>query len=565
MPPVGYEGLKHSSHRVQLAHKYFSTRTRRFLTLEPHEAEQRADALAIAMTGGLQLVAITLDASENAQEIFETLNARMTPLQPTDLIKNYLFQRLTKEGQDVESSYMEFWQPFESGFWEEELAQGRIVRQRLSVYFNYWLEMMTLEDIPAKDLFREFKKFCEHRWEGTTLELLKDLADSAEAFETINVAVAGTESIEGIELSVYRFLAMDLSIVWPVVLWLLRHSPKTKDGQEQAKAALRHLESWMVRRVIAGGRSQSYAQTVLRLLKQLGQQPEVSSEETVMEFLRKETAATSYWPNDDEIQNAIRNTAVYKVITQARVRVLLEALEDDARGYTISTARKAPSRVKRRVLQVEHIMPQEWQENWPLSPSGDSEMRDLSVQKLGNLSILPAKFNASVSNGNWDHKKKAFAKHATELLNSAVSQFEGWSEEEIEAGSHRLGQRILAIWPAPTGLADRIATVSDPSVQAIFATITLQDLVEAQLLNVGDELYFRRVSRGDEYRVFITPDFNLETKDGKLFSSLSAAAFQLTGSSFNGWTTWTLSRTGQTLDEKRQEMVQLMSIPAELN
>jgi hypothetical protein len=42
----------------------------------------------------LQLEVIQLEADEDSQEIFETLNARDTPLTAADLIKNFVFQRL---------------------------------------------------------------------------------------------------------------------------------------------------------------------------------------------------------------------------------------------------------------------------------------------------------------------------------------------------------------------------------------------------------------------------------------------------------------------------------------
>ena len=564
-PPVDYDALKHAKHRVQLAHRYFATRTRRFLQSNESSMETNAEALAVAITAGLQIVAITLEASENAQEIFETLNARMTPLEPTDLIKNYLFQKLLSEGYDLESTYVDLWQPYETVFWEEKLVLGRIERQRLSVFFGYWLEMMTLEEIPAKDLFREFKKFSEQRWQGTTHELLKELAISAESFESISNSVAGTGSIEGVDLIVYRFLAMDLSIVWPVVLWLLRHSDDSESGRSDAAEALRALESWMVRRVLAGGRSQNYAQTILRLLIRLGHAEPGTSVQTVTDFLRGESAQTSYWPSDSEVRNAVRVTAVYKALTQARVRVLLEALEDDARGFTSPTPTRASSRIERRILQVEHVMPQEWQENWTLPEGQSIEERDLQVQMIGNLSLLPAKFNGHVSNKDWETKRAKFKAHSTILLNAQIAESDEWSDADIESRTALLAERILAIWPAPSDLPERRATTLVSAEQAQLASITIVDLLEAQIVLPGEELIWHRVSRDDEYRVQVTDEGLLEAKDGTVFKTPSEAASRLTGSNYNGWITWTLLRTGQTLDEKRIELVQLMQIPSDSN
>ena len=72
----------------------------------------------------LQLVTIELKAAENSQEIFETLNARGTPLTAADLIRNFVFQRLEAEGGDLKKAYHDDW-PFESKFWTKEVSVGR--------------------------------------------------------------------------------------------------------------------------------------------------------------------------------------------------------------------------------------------------------------------------------------------------------------------------------------------------------------------------------------------------------------------------------------------------------
>src|SRR5665647_2952924 len=56
---------------------------------------------------GLQLVVIQLRTDEDSQEIFETLNARGTPLTAADLIKNFVFQRLALERAEAEKAYQD--------------------------------------------------------------------------------------------------------------------------------------------------------------------------------------------------------------------------------------------------------------------------------------------------------------------------------------------------------------------------------------------------------------------------------------------------------------------------
>ena len=77
------------------------------------------------------MVIIDLSVDENAQEIFETLNARGAQLSAADLIKNFVFQRLLETGTNVEEAYQRNWKEFETGFWKLEINVGRLRYPRL--------------------------------------------------------------------------------------------------------------------------------------------------------------------------------------------------------------------------------------------------------------------------------------------------------------------------------------------------------------------------------------------------------------------------------------------------
>jgi hypothetical protein len=74
--PVDYEVLTHQTARLVQSHRFFSEQARKWLTSEGKEQHhQRADAIERSVRELLQLVVIDLSVDENAQEIFETLNA----------------------------------------------------------------------------------------------------------------------------------------------------------------------------------------------------------------------------------------------------------------------------------------------------------------------------------------------------------------------------------------------------------------------------------------------------------------------------------------------------------
>lgn len=135
--PIDYAALHHCEDRVAQTHSFFATQVAEWLDHDwPETAVSPAEALADAIMAALQLVVITLGADEESQEIFETLNARGTPLTAADLIKNPLFQRLAAQGGDASAAYRDYWRLFETSFWEKEVSVGRLLMPRSAVFLG---------------------------------------------------------------------------------------------------------------------------------------------------------------------------------------------------------------------------------------------------------------------------------------------------------------------------------------------------------------------------------------------------------------------------------------------
>ena len=56
-------------------------------------------------------MSITLEPDDNAQVIFETLDARGTPLLALDLVKNAVFQQAARQQAETDTLYEHVWQP----------------------------------------------------------------------------------------------------------------------------------------------------------------------------------------------------------------------------------------------------------------------------------------------------------------------------------------------------------------------------------------------------------------------------------------------------------------------
>lgn len=111
-------------------------------------------------------------------------------------------------------------------------------------------------------------------------------------------------------------------------------------------------------------------------------------------------------------------------------------------------------------LSLEHLIPQTWEGNWALvdergaALDGDSleeatDRRARRVHHLGNLTIVTAPLNSSMSNGPWAQKRKDLNHHSKLLLNARLADQETWDEDAIDERTTWLADRIVEIWPGP--------------------------------------------------------------------------------------------------------------------
>ena len=150
------------------AHNFFKAQVSKWLDDRQEDASQAAEALEQAVSGLLELVVIDLDPSDDPHIIFETLNARGTPLLQSDLIKNMVLFEAEKAG--VASNKEESPQLWNfdaskkaSKYWKKEIQQGRLVRPRIDVFLNYWLVMRRRKEVVAHEVFSEFRRYYENQ------------------------------------------------------------------------------------------------------------------------------------------------------------------------------------------------------------------------------------------------------------------------------------------------------------------------------------------------------------------------------------------------------------------
>jgi hypothetical protein len=288
-------------------------------------------------------------------------------------------------------------------------------------------------------------------------------------------------------------------------------------------------ESWIIRRLLLRLSVSDLGRIVADIIRIHG---DASSDELVnrvTQYLAHLNVVSTYWPGDDELRQYLSAEPVYRRYRRGRLRALFEAVENQFRRDTNQP------QVPRRGYPIEHILPQQWQDNWPVEGIEAETARQAHVHRLGNLTLLTSSLNSKVSNYPWMKKAAELRKHDTLLLNSrllASAETTGWDEAAIDARSGELIDALLEIWPTPEGHKGEIV---DPQSKAP-AWVQLKHLLAARLLAPGTILT-PRPGQWQSRNAVVRADGLLEI-DGQTFDTPSGAGKFVKGGQTNGCTFW---------------------------
>lgn len=558
--PVDYAALGHKGERMVDAHRFFSGRAEDWLTQEGSDKVlARAAALESVVRDSLQMVVIDLAPDENAQEIFETLNARGAQLTAADLIKNFVFQRLAEQEVDVEPIYESSWKDFETAFWETEVSVGRVTYPRSSVFLQQWLVSQTGEEIVAREGFSRFKTFTTFDNTAPMIKVLEQIKQTADVYKDFVQSASASGDLSRLGLFGYRVSVLESETIKPLVLHLLDPALEPL-SQQQLEKSLTCVESWLVRRALVRATTGNYGKVIAELITLLRGSERGSAGDTIESFLRSQSSSSSYWPADTEVGDAASGLQAYRRIRRARLRMVLEAVEDHLRGFRPGQNPAGEQRIVRGALQIEHVMPRKWESHWPVPEASQEALeRGQVLHTIGNLTLLTGHLNSKISNGPWlgEKGKQDGLRQNSILLMSKELLEEGrtsWDTTSIRQRSRRLGTLITEIWPAPPGHTSNFAR----ETVARTHTVTLSDLITSGYLKAPVLLVPKQASFAATEATLL-PDGRIDV-GGVLHDYPSAAAVAIRKRRTNGWTFFlTDTATGRSLSDARRDYLESFS------
>ncbi len=415
----------------------------------------RLMALLSAMLEDFRVIVITLDDSDDAQVIFETLNTGGEPLNAMDLVRNDVFHRASRRNEDVHALMKERWSKFEDPFWKQDAVQGRIKKPRIDFFLAHTLTAETGKEVPLGELYARYKAFVASRNFATVDAELACLVRHAPTYKKLSNP-SGSDELSALARQLNVF---DVSTAFPLVFVIA-----AADVTEEDRVWLyRRTASYIVRRALCGLTPKNYNNTFVRLAGQL--RDNGVSRESFISGFTDSIGDTVRFPTDEEFRNAVQTRTQYSSIPTPRLAYVLRELERTSRDKYDETVGL------RDDLTIEHVLPEKWAEHWPLPDGSRSPMdyivtaddprrpaimnRQVVKHTLGNLTLLTPAGNPHLGNLPFTTTdavmgiSKRDALRASLLkMNQEIAACEEWNEVRIAERADRLADRAISIWPS---------------------------------------------------------------------------------------------------------------------
>lgn len=404
--------------------------------------------LESAILMGLTVVSISTHPEDNVHRIFQSLNNTGLKLTQGDLIRNFIFMGLPTRGDNV---YHRYWLPMQNLLPDNEALEQL-----------FWLDLLSIKPtLKINDTFNEYQnKLSKLASEGDIENEVARVATLAGQYALILDPTL--EQDAGVRFRLERLKSWDASTPHALMLELLKRREQGSVSNQELERTLHIIESYLVRRLLAGQSTQGLNRIFPQILNQLKE-----GEPVDQEVHRLLSTGRRHFTTDDRIRESVAEAPYFLNGRRSHRNIVLRWLEE-------SFSSKEP--VDTSKLSIEHIMPQTLNADWRIelgSIYGDENIEDVhnaTVHTLGNLTLTG--YNSEMSNKIFTRKKTEFSKSGL-ALNRSVKHFEVWGPEQIKERANLLADQIIKTWPGPisTGTMEIDFSPLWNKVRAIVGTI----------------------------------------------------------------------------------------------
>lgn len=374
----------------------------------------------------LYIVRIELDETDDAQQIFESINSTGEKLTAADLIRNYIMMNKTNDIQ--ETIYNKYWLKLEHIF-----PQSR----KLAEFIRLYLASKSYILVTERDLYEEFKNYWNERLSSSDFNaILIEMLNYAKYFQRLYIK--NTIDELGDVLKDYRKLQSLMPA--PFTMCLLDYYQKNCISKEQTIAVLKIINTYLVRRYINGQDTSAISRFFPGFLKNVQNQLAKDGhydkivDICIYYLININKGKASFMPDDKQLRDYLLTANAYSL---ANIRWILDKIE----------THNNPVSVDLEMLNIEHIMPQTPNVYWKeVSGLDDDEYIDIA-NRLGNLTLAAITDNSKMGNKDFEAKKEILKSTKHLRLNEDILNKKNWRPTDINKRTQKITNEIITIFP----------------------------------------------------------------------------------------------------------------------
>ena len=380
----------------------------------------------------LEIISITLDNSDNAQLIFESLNSTGLALTEGDKIRNYILMGQLPENQI--KLYDVYWAKIE-----------RCTGNDVSSFIRDYLSIKRQITPTISNVYKDFKEYAV----STNLpveDLLEDLLRYARLFEKLSICKSDLQN-QKLDDCLYRLMRLEIVVTRPFLMEVLRLNQDNKLNTDDVLQIFLVTENYLFRRNICDVPTNALNKIFLNLNKEIIRYDGTTDnyvQKFIYTLLSKKDSGR--FPDDKEFSAELSVKPVYQMRGKYKA-YLFERFEN----YGTVETKDVYTHLDNNTYSIEHIMPQHLTPAWIESLGENAlEIHSIWLHRLANLTLTG--YNPYLSNKTFDEKlnaEKGGYKNSGLKMNQKISSKKSWGLEELEERNAEMIALAKKIWAYP--------------------------------------------------------------------------------------------------------------------
>lgn len=383
--------------------------------------------------GKLSVISITLDADDNAQLIFESLNSTGLALEEGDKIRNYILMNQPPQVQN--QFYEEYWLKIE-----------RCTRNDVSPFVRDYLSIKRQSTPSVNKVYQEFKSYAEST--GHQIELLlQDMLHYARLYEKLLTGSSGLQE-PALDGCMKRMNWLEISVTRPFLMEVLSLNQGGKLTTGEVSQVFSIVENYLFRRNICEVPTNALNKIFLNLNREVLRYDGTADcyvDKLIYALLAKRDSGR--FPDDIEFSAALEAKQVYLMRGKYKA-YLFERFENFG---TVET-KDVFQHLENGTYTIEHIMPQHLTPAWTESLGPDyAKIHADWLHRLANLTLTG--YNPTLSNKTFLEKRDAEDggyKASGLRMNQKIARKDRWGLAELQERSQEMVERAKQIWGYPS-------------------------------------------------------------------------------------------------------------------